>query len=542
MNEDSRMYEMTTRDYIKILFRHKLVIFLTMTTVMVAAIFGVLLRTPQYESQVKMLISGQKQAQAEYYTDIGLGGLRSIQMTLTQSEIVQSDPVIGRAVSVLKLDQLPLDYEIQFASFIKKPIVKFWAKDMEKKMKEYPLEQQRAFRIRLAMEDLLDRIEVEPIRDTELFLIKVKDYNGVNAMITANVVSRSYVIFDLEQQLAEVQLKYGEKNLSVVQLQEMINKMKQGLNGLPVPAIDAIGPASVKIIEQAKVPLKPAGISRVLLVILAFIVSIILSIMLAFGFEYMDPTFKAPSEAEGALGINCLGSLPKNPSSSHYHDLSEQLYFIARDRGVKSILFTSSMTKEGTAAIIANLGLYIAEHLNKKVLLIDANLRNPNLHKIFRMPEVRNFSNIVEGKATVEEGVKRINQNLHVLTSGSFGGYTLSGWKKLWAMLTRQPITSTVSFNPLRILESDGMRRLIEEVSQTYDFILVDSPSYGGVKDATIISSIMDGTVLVVNERKTRRQVVKNILDPLKMRKANLLGFVLNNRTYVIPRMIYDRV
>src|SRR5262245_16138921 len=102
---------MTTRDYVKILFRQKGVIFITMSTVMTAAVLGILLRTPVFESQVKMLITGQKQAQAEYYKDIGIDGYRSTQITLTQSEIVKSDPIIERAVMVLGLQKKPFDYE-----------------------------------------------------------------------------------------------------------------------------------------------------------------------------------------------------------------------------------------------------------------------------------------------------------------------------------------------------------------------------------------------------------------------------------------------
>src|SRR5262245_58486429 len=95
------LYENTSRDYARIIFRHLGVMIAAMVTMMATVIVGVLCNTPVYEAQVKLLITGQKHTQADYYTDIGLSGARSAQMTLTQSEIVTSDPVIERAVAVL---------------------------------------------------------------------------------------------------------------------------------------------------------------------------------------------------------------------------------------------------------------------------------------------------------------------------------------------------------------------------------------------------------------------------------------------------------
>ena len=128
--------------------------------------------------------------------------------------------------------------------------------------------------------------------DTNLFTISVSDFNPVAAAIIANVVSRSYVIFDLEQQMSELQLQYGDKHPIVMQLRDNINKMIQNLSGEPLPAVDAIGPASVKIIEQAQVPLYPTGTSKRIVIFFALIMSLFFGVMLAFGFEYVDQKLK----------------------------------------------------------------------------------------------------------------------------------------------------------------------------------------------------------------------------------------------------------
>ncbi len=518
MEESHVMQEMTSRDYIRVLFRQKAVILTTILTVMATVVIAVMMQTPVYQAEVKMLISGQKQAQADYYTGIAIGGMRTDQMTQTQTEIVTSDPVIERAVAVLGLAKKSFDYEKKFSSPVKKPFIELRARSIEKKFEKMPQEQKEAFMFRLAMEDLRNQIDVTPVRETNLFLIKVKEFNPLGAAVMANVVSRSYIIFDLEQQLAEMKLKYGEKNLAVIQLKEAIEKMSNNLSGAPLSPIDAIGPATIKIIEQAKVPLKPTGISRTLMIILAFFVSIFLSLMVGFGFEYVDQSFKSPREVESTLGISYLGSLPVKVKKEDYVNLSEQLYMTMRERGVKSVLFASAMPQEGVTPIIANLGLYISEQLHKKVLLIDGNLRHPVLHKMFKLPESKNLMNVFEGKLTLEKGVKAVNQNLDVLTSGP------------------SPL------NPVMLLESDMMKLMIQQARNNYDVVLIDSSPLREFKDTTKFSVLTDGVVIIVNEKKTRRPVIKNVLDPLKARKVNLLGVVLTDRKFSIPKMIYDMV
>ncbi|MBN1586371.1 MAG: hypothetical protein JW937_02960 [Candidatus Omnitrophica bacterium] len=517
MEAHNAAIELTVRDYVRVVFRQKGVIFATFVTVMVMAVLGALLKTPVYESQVKMLISGRKQAQAEYYTDISISSYRSAQITLTQTEIVTSDPVIERTVSVLGLAKKPFDYEKRFCSVLKKPLVNLRRMRVEKKLDSLPEDQRNALLFRMAMEDLRRRLNVEPVRDTDLFLIEVRDFNPLAAAITANVLSRSFAIFDLEQQFAEMKLKYGEKNQSVIQLKEAIDKMSQGLNGAPLSPMDAIGPASVKVIEQGKVPLKPSGISRKLIVLLAFFMGLFLSLMMGFAFEYADQKFRSPSEAETTLGMDYVGSLRRKPKKDDYYSLSEELYLVLREKGAKSVLFASATAYEGAVQIISHFGEFIAGNLHKRILLIDANLRKPVLPQLLKLAETRDLLNVLEGKTPLEKGVKNLSKNLDVLATGS------------------------MVLSPVELLESN-MKNLIDLAVSQYDLVLVNSTPLKEAKDAAIISGMVDGVVVVVNERRTRRQVIKNALEPLKARGASFIGVVLSNRCYPVPGIIYDRL
>src|SRR3990172_9392220 len=139
------------RDYIRIIFRHKAVIITSFITVTMSVLIGLELKTPMYESQVKLLISAQKQVESSYYRGlIESGGGRST----TQSEIVISNPVIERAVKVLKLDERPFDYEMNFCSPLRA-----WLIDLRQKIQEMSKRESEPERILPEQEATLSRIE-----------------------------------------------------------------------------------------------------------------------------------------------------------------------------------------------------------------------------------------------------------------------------------------------------------------------------------------------------------------------------------------------
>src|SRR5574337_855811 len=111
----------TVRDYLKIIFRHKAVIITTFVVVMISVVIGLELKTPTYQAQVKMLVSAEKQMQSPYYTGLREGQSQS--QGSTQSEIVNSNPVIERAVKALKYDERPSDYEKNYCSPLKARLI-----------------------------------------------------------------------------------------------------------------------------------------------------------------------------------------------------------------------------------------------------------------------------------------------------------------------------------------------------------------------------------------------------------------------------------
>ncbi|OHB34489.1 MAG: hypothetical protein A2Y08_02885, partial [Planctomycetes bacterium GWA2_40_7] len=340
------MYELTLRDCLRVLFRQKWVVITTIVTVTIVVALGLWMKTNTYEASGKMLVTAQKGIEAPYYAP--LISMQNIQVALTQSEIVKSNPVMERALRAIGLK--PLDFEKKFASPLRQAIIDWQVASLNKQLAEITAktadpkiaeQQKQNILFRRALKAITDSVEVEPVLDTNLFTITYTDFDPGIAAGIANIVSRSYLIFDLEQQLAELQMKYGEKNFAVIQLRDNISQMEKNLNGQPLPNIEAIGPASVKIVEQAMPPMEPAGLPKSIMLIFAFLMSIFLGVMFAFGFEYMDQTFKSPQDVEKILEMPLLGSIPRKLKPQSYEFIADQLCFELRDRNLRSLMIAA---------------------------------------------------------------------------------------------------------------------------------------------------------------------------------------------------------
>jgi capsular exopolysaccharide synthesis family protein len=524
--------EMTTRDYTKVLFRQKWIILLTIVTVSLATYAGLELSTPIYEAQVKMLITAEKQIDSPYYRDVLAG--RNVEATLTQSEIVKSKPVLERAVAALNLYNRPLDYETHFATPLRQWVIDRSLK--RRKMDQLTPDAQKAIAYRLTLEDLKRRIKVEPVRDTNLFSITVSDFSPVAAAIIANTVSRAYVVFDLEQQYVELQNKYTDKNPIVIQMRENITKMEESLSGKPIPNIEAIGPASVKIIEQSTPPMKPTGLPKKMTQILAFAMSIFLGVFLAFMFEYLDQTFHSKQDLENFLGVPVIACINKkkgwsdrklvtdvseqnrSPRSASYRILTQQILFMVKTKNIRTLFFVSIHPKDDSSAILANVAVFLSKKLGLRTLVIDANLRHPHLHKIFDKKLDRGLTDVMEGVIKIEEAARPISEKLDFVPAGR----------------------STT--DPGILLDASIFNKALAGVKSFYDVVLIDGVDLRDFRDSALIAPCMDGVILVVGESTVRRQVVKHSVIHLRESKCRLAGVVMPNRHYLIPKFLYESV
>ena len=512
------------KDYLRIIFNHKAVIIIAMIVVMTTVFINAELRTPTYIAQVKLVQAAQWDERLE-----NMKGVWS--RPNAEIEWVRSPHVIKRVVKALKLDQRPLDYEKRYASKLKALLIEHNFNIYMAQLEELSPEQRQAALFNEAVANLMSNISTESSLETNVFSISVTDFNPAMAARIVNSLSRSYLIFDIEKQIELTRLKYGDKHTSIIRLQEYIDRLINTLDGNLIPDIDAIGPGSVKIMSQSQGGgMVPVANKNVRLII-AFFVSIVLGVMIAFLIEYLDQSFKLPYEIERFLNIPCLGSIPRkekneelfvgNSNPSHtkyvqsYQNMSDALTLLMKDINIKTILITDAEGSEGTAAVVANIGFCSSIKAGYKVLVIDANLRRPHISDLFNLSNDIGLADILQHKIEIDEGICSIDTNLDFLPAGR------------------------TDINPITLLESISMMDVLQRVKEIYDMVIIFSADLRKFTESVALSSKTDATIIVINEGKVSRHVIDRAVRPLKEKKVHIIGAILNNRTYIIPEVIY---
>jgi capsular exopolysaccharide synthesis family protein len=196
---------------------------------------------------------------------------------------------------------------------------------------------------------------------------------------------------------------------------------------------------------------------------------------------------------------------PKSPISEAYRALRTNIQFSSIDEELKVIMVTSAGPGEGKSTTLINLAVAYAQ-ADKKVLVMDGDLRKPTMHHTLRVSNRWGLTNLLTNQLTIREVLQdTFIPNLQIITSG--------------------PIPP----NPSEILASKKMLRSIDELKLQFDVILIDAPPAIAVTDSQIIATRSDGVILVVNSDKTKRDAVLKAKQNLDNVRARILGVVLNN-------------
>lgn len=186
-----------------------------------------------------------------------------------------------------------------------------------------------------------------------------------------------------------------------------------------------------------------------------------------------------------------------------YKTLRTNIEHLILGSHTKTILVTSSNTKEGKSTICENMALSFSQN-NKKVLLIDCDLRKLSSYKHLNKINESGVSDVLLGKKKLKEIIKSYSESLDIISSGK------------------------VPTNPVELLSSKAMDDLLNQVRDMYDLILIDSPSIKLVTDALILATKSDGTLFVVNKENTQKNSAKQAKKLLDNVGANIIGCVLN--------------
>ena len=192
-----------------------------------------------------------------------------------------------------------------------------------------------------------------------------------------------------------------------------------------------------------------------------------------------------------------------------------------KNNDFRVIMFTSAIAGEGKTTIVTLLARLLALSETDRVLLLDCAILNPEIHTLFGLKNDIGMLDYLDGSATLEEVIRKVDEGfLDIVTIGPSKGADIT-----------QPL-----FN------SEKMSTFIHTTREMYDYVLIDTSAVLDAPETPIIGSYAQGTVLVVQSGKTKREVIKRAMLMIEKLDGRFLGTVLNRKTYYIPEFIYRRV
>lgn len=288
--------------------------------------------------------------------------------------------------------------------------------------------------------------------------------------------------------------------------------------------------SNIRVIDPAEIPRKPVKPRKRLNLILGIIVGLTVGVGLAFFTESLDTSLKTIEDVEAATGLSILGSIPtikkkgkfedeagrvsahlvthiapRSAAAEAYRSLRTSIQFASPDEPLKTILITSAGPKEGKTLTVANLGITTAQ-LGAKTLMLDSDLRRPMLHRLFNSTKEPGLTNALTESIELTDTIHETEiDNLWVMTCG------------------------TLPPNPAELLSSKRMKKLLTELKERFDIVILDSPPVIAVTDAVVLSSEVDGMALVIQSGETSEDAVLRARTLLENVHAKIIGAVLNN-------------
>ncbi|HYI61151.1 MAG TPA: polysaccharide biosynthesis tyrosine autokinase [Acidimicrobiales bacterium] len=304
---------------------------------------------------------------------------------------------------------------------------------------------------------------------------------------------------------------------AIDQQQNTLSDLTTELTGVQSEVVDG-----GTIITPARRPLDeaPRGLARTLAAALAG--GLLLGLGLAFVLDRLDTRVRGAADLQRTLGVDALGSIPvfperyrhrgtalvtvhapSGPEADAFRRLRTSVLLSSRAGQVRTLAITSAVADEGKTTVAANLAVAMAQG-GRKVLLISADLRRGGVDELFDLPVAPGFSDLLVGQATVDEVERRVG-DLVVITRGS-------------------PVE-----NPTDLLGSATTARVLEELAQGFDHVIVDTPPVLAVADVLVLAPMLDATLMVVSLAQASTAQVTEAGSELALAGAKVVGAALNN-------------
>lgn len=273
---------------------------------------------------------------------------------------------------------------------------------------------------------------------------------------------------------------------------------------------------NVQLLDEAIPPRFPVAPRKRLNLMVGSMFGLFLGLGLVFFFDYLDNTIRTPEDVEKYLGLAVLGVIPKveapalanRAAREAYQSLRTSIIFSSKNRTRKRLLITSTGPQEGKSSTVSNLARTLAA-AGERVVIVDCDLRRPTQHEQHGLERDHGLTNYLASAEETPDWKRYVKKadppTLDVLTCG--------------------PIPP----NPPDLIGSGRFRQLMAALHDAYDWVLVDSPPASSLADASLLASVTDMIVVVVQHNRTDRDLVVKTVQQLRGVNPSVAGVVLNN-------------
>jgi len=284
--------------------------------------------------------------------------------------------------------------------------------------------------------------------------------------------------------------------------------------------LDAARVVNVRVIDPPAASFLPVGPHKLSAIVFAGVAALFAAILLAFVLEYFDRSIKKPEHVEAYLGLPLLASISRRRRAhlDEYEPIRGRIGAGVNGSRMKTIMVCGPVGGEGASTVARNMGIALTRGGRARVVLVDANVRAPALHKALGCENQKGLSDATLNGVDIRKLVTQTNvENLYFLSAG----------------LRVE--------DSLGVLQSKRLAACIERLKTSFDYVILDVPPVNKYPDAGILSRLADGVILVVDFASTRRETAQLAEQRLTQNSANIVAAVLNRRKYVIPNFVYRR-
>ncbi len=333
-------------------------------------------------------------------------------------------------------------------------------------------------------------------------------------------------------EMGRIAIQFNQFKREVESNRKIYETMLSRLN--ETVASEGMEDANVIVVDVAEVPTTPVSPRIFLNIFLSIFVGLFGGGGLALFFENLDNTIKSTEDIEKISGIPVLGVIAHSKMgkgtelivnenklssvSESFRAIRTALLFSSPDKPLRALGVTSLNPQEGKTLVASNLAVTIAQS-GAKVIIIDADMRRPRLHKVFKQANIQGLSNALtaDPDQDISEFVYKPSiDNLSVMFCG--------------------PIPPM----PAELIGSKRMIELIDKLKAEYDYVIFDSPPFLAVTDPVVLSTYLDGTILITRYNKTQKDHLLKGKEKFLDVKAHILGVVLNDMNFEQEKYKYS--